>query len=51
MNTYAIATESNGNVIRLDLPLMSRNSAERHASKLRKLMPQYPVYVLNTAAI
>jgi len=50
MKTYTIATESNGNVIRLDLPLMCRNSAERHANNLRKLLPQYPVYVLNTAA-
>jgi len=51
MKTYILATESNNGIIaHLDLAPMFRNVAERHAQSLRKLMPNAPVYVINTAA-
>ena len=48
--TYILATESNGIIAHLDIAPMARNQAESHASKLRKLMPSVPVYVINLAA-
>lgn len=50
--TFTLATKHNatGAIVNLDLPLMARNQAESHANKLRKLMPNAPVYVINTAA-
>lgn len=50
--TFALATKHNatGAIVNLDLPLMARNQAESHANKLRKLMPQAPVYVINVTA-
>jgi len=51
-NTFTLATLStDGAMVNLDLPqLMSRNQAERHAAKLRKLMPNSTLYVINTKA-
>ena len=50
--TYTLATKHNatGAIVTLNLPLMARNQAESHANKLRKLMPNAPVYVINTTA-
>ena len=51
MKTYILATESsNGIIAHLDLAPMFRSQAEGHAKKLRQLMPNAPVYVINTAA-
>jgi len=50
MKTYILATEANGIISHLDLAPMFRNQAESHAKKLRQLMPNAPVYVINTAA-
>lgn len=51
MNTYAIATESNGNIVALNLPPMSLAQAERHKNKLAKLVPESTrLYVINLAA-
>lgn len=51
MKNYTIATERNGIITRLDIPLMAMRQAQAHADRLRKLMPSTPVYVLNTNAI
>ena len=50
--TFTLATKHNatGAIVNLDLPLMARNQAESHANKLRKLMPNAPVYVINVTA-
>jgi len=51
MKTYILATESNnGTIAHLDLAPMFRNQAEGHAKKLRALMPNAPVYVINLNA-
>jgi len=48
MKTYILATESNNGIIsHLDLAPMFRSQAEGHAKKLRQLMPNAPVYVIN----
>ena len=48
--TYILATENNGTISHLDLAPMFRNVAETHANKLRQLMPNAPVYVINLGA-
>ena len=50
MKTYILATENNGTIARLDIAPMFRSQAEGHAKKLRALMPNAPIYVINTAA-
>ena len=51
MKTYILATESsNGIIAHLDIAPMFRNQAETHAKKLRQLMPNAPVYVINLGA-
>jgi len=50
MKTYILATESNGIIAHLDIAPMFRKQAESHANKLRQLMPNAPIYVINTAA-
>ena len=47
MKNYTLATERNGIISPLDLPLMAMRQAEVHAQQLRKLMPSVPVYVIN----
>jgi len=47
---YILATESNGIISHLDLAPMFRSQAERHAQSLRQLMPNAPIYVINTNA-
>ena len=47
MKNYSLATERNGILIALDLPLMAMRQAEAYAQQLRKLMPFVPVYVIN----
>ena len=51
MKNYTLATERNGIISPLDLPLMAMRQAEAHAGKLRKLMPSVPVYVINANAL
>ena len=51
MKNYTIATERNGTIIPLALPLMAIRQAQTHADQLRKLMPSTPVYVININAI
>jgi len=48
--TYILATENNGIIAHLDIAPMFRNQAETHANKLRQLMPNAPVYVINLGA-
>ena len=48
MKNYTLATEVNGIIAPLDLPMMAMRQAQAHADKLRKLMPSTPVYVINT---
>jgi len=48
--TYVLATEANGIISHLDLAPMFRSQAEGHAKKLRQLMPNAPVYVINLGA-
>jgi len=50
MKTYILATESNGIIAHLDIAPMFRSQAEGHANKLRALMPNAPVYVINVNA-
>ena len=50
MKTYILATENNGIISHLDIAPMFRNQAETHANKLRQLMPNAPVYVINLNA-
>ena len=47
MTQYAIATEVNGIVMHLALPLMTRLQAEQKANTLRELSPATPIYVVN----
>jgi len=47
MKNYTLATERNGILTALDLPLMAMRQAEAYAQQLRKLMPSVPVYVIN----
>ena len=51
MKNYTLATEVNGTITALDVPLMAMRQAQAHADKLRKLMPSTPVYVINTKSI
>jgi len=51
MRTYTLATERNGSITPLDLPLMAMRQAQEHAETLRKLMPSTPVYIININAI
>ena len=48
MKNYTLATERNGIITPLDLPLMSIRQAEAHAQTLRGLMPSTPIYVINS---
>jgi len=49
--TYILATESNNGIIsHLDIAPMFRSQAEGHANKLRALMPNAPIYVINLGA-
>jgi len=48
MKNYTLATERNGTITPLDLPLMAMRQAEAHAQTLRKLMPSTPIYVINS---
>ena len=50
MKTYILATENNGIISHLDLAPMFRSQAESHANKLRALMPNAPIYVINLGA-
>ena len=47
MTQFAIATEANGIILQLKLPLMSKAQADKHASTLRTLTDS-PIYVINT---
>lgn len=51
MKNFTLATEVNGTITPLDLPLMAIRQAQEHADTLRKLMPSTPVYVINTQSI
>jgi hypothetical protein len=50
MKNYTLATEVNGTIKPLDLPLMAMRQAQAYAEKLRSLMPSATVYVINTTA-
>ena len=51
MKSYTLATERNGDIIKLDIPPMAMRQAQAHAENLRKLMPSTPVYVVNLNAL
>ena len=51
MKSYTLATERNGDIIKLDIPAMAMRQAQAHADNLRKMMPSVPVYVINLNAI
>lgn len=50
MKTYSLATEVNGMVMHLDLPLFTRQTAENHAKTLREMSPASPIFVINKAS-
>ena len=45
--TYTLATERNGTITALDLPLMSMPQAQRHLDRLKALAPSATVYIIN----
>lgn len=49
--TYTLATERNGIITALDLPLMSMAQARRHLDRLKALAPSATVYIINPNAI
>lgn len=49
--TYTLATERNGIITTLDLPLMSMPQAKRHLDRLKALAPAATVYIINSNAI
>lgn len=49
--TYQIATIRKGQLVALDLPLMSKAVAQRHIDKMRKLVPSAELYIINPNAI
>jgi hypothetical protein len=51
MKNYTLATEVNGTITALNLPLMAMRQAQAHADKLRSLMPNATIYVINTKAV
>lgn len=51
MQTYILATERNGAIVALKVPPMTIRQAEEHAKRLRDLMPNVPVYVLNMESV
>jgi hypothetical protein len=51
MKSYTLATEVNGTITALDLPLMSMPQAKRHLDRLKALAPSATVYIINTNAI
>ena len=51
MKNYTLATEVNGTIKTLNLPLMAMRQAQAHADKLRSLMPNATVYVINMKAM
>jgi hypothetical protein len=50
MKTYSLATEVNGIVMHLDLPLFTRQTAENHAKTLREISPASTIFVINKVA-
>lgn len=49
MKTFIIATEQKGIIKALDLAPMAMRQAQAHAQRLRDLMPDTPIYVINKA--
>lgn len=49
--TYTLATERDGIITALDLPLMSMAQARRHLDRLKALAPAATVYIINPNAI
>jgi len=47
-NTYQLATKTKTGEIIAFGPLMPRNVAERKRQDMARLVPAYPVYVINT---
>ena len=51
MKSYTLATEVNGIITALNLPLMSMPQAKRHLDRLKALAPSAAVYIINPNAI
>jgi Flp pilus assembly CpaE family ATPase len=51
MKSYTLATEVNGTITALDLPLMSMRQAKRHLDRLKALAPSAAIYIINPNAI
>lgn len=51
MKTYILATERDGKIVALKVPPMAIRIAEQHAQRLRQMVPNVPVYVLNTESV
>lgn len=51
MKTYTLATERNGAIVALALPLMSMAQAQRHLDRLKALAPNAKLFILNANAI
>jgi hypothetical protein len=49
--TYILATERDGKIVALKVPPMAIRQAEEHAQRLRQMVPNVPVYVLNVNAL
>jgi FtsZ-interacting cell division protein YlmF len=49
--TYTLATLRNGELMALDLPLMSMPQAQRHLDRLKALAPAATLYIINARSI
>jgi hypothetical protein len=47
MKNYTLATEVNGTITALNLPLMSMPQAKRHLDRLKALAPSAAIYIIN----
>lgn len=51
MKSYTLATEVNGTITALNLPLMSMPQAKRHLDRLKAIAPAAAIYIINPSAI
>lgn len=51
--TYTLATKhtATGAIVHLDIPLMTMAQAVKHRDNLLTLLPETPVFVINTKAL
>lgn len=51
MKLYTLATERNGNLVALNLPLMTMPQAQRHLNQLKAMAPAAILYIVNKNAL